>query len=150
MGMGLFVAIWNTTAMLAPYLLVGLAISGILHVLVPEGLIRKYLSGSGIGPVVRAAVIGIPLPLCSCGVIPVAQHLRKDGAGNGATAAFLSSTPSTGVDSIAATWGMLGPTFAGLRLVYAMVSGVIVGWAVELVGSKGAAADIPAAEACAV
>jgi hypothetical protein len=148
--MGLFVAIWNTTAMLAPYLLVGLAISGILHVLVPEGLIRRYLSGSGVGPVVRAAVIGIPLPLCSCGVIPVAQHLRKDGAGKGATATFLSSTPSTGVDSIAATWGMLGPAFAGLRLVYAMVSGVLVGWAVELVGSKESSTDVGEVEACAV
>lgn len=150
MGMGLFAALWNTTAMLAPYLLVGLALSGILHVVVPEGLIRRYLSGSGVGPVVRAAVIGIPLPLCSCGVIPVAQHLRKDGAGKGATATFLSATPSTGVDSLMATWGMLGPAFAGLRLVYAMVSGVLVGWAVELFGSKEKSADVDIMESCAV
>ena len=140
---------WTTIAMLAPYLLVGLALAGILHVVVPDGLIRKYLSGSGVGPIVRAAVIGIPLPLCSCGVIPVAQHLRKDGAGKGATATFLSSTPSTGVDSIAATWGMLGPTFAALRLVYAMVSGVLVGWAVERIGSKERSSDEVVVDSCA-
>jgi uncharacterized protein len=127
-----------------------LALAGILHVLVPDGLIRKYLSGSGVGPVVRAAVIGIPLPLCSCGVIPVAQHLRKDGAGKGATATFLSATPSTGVDSIAATWGMLGPAFAGLRLAYAMVSGVLVGWAVEMAGSKEKSPVDAPVESCAV
>ena len=134
--MSLFSAIWTTTATIAPYLLLGFLLAGILHVLVPPSWVRKYLSGRGAGPIVRAAIAGIPLPLCSCGVIPVAQHIRRDGAGKGATATFLASTPSTGVDSISATWGMLGATFAGFRLVYAVLSGLVVGWAVEIAAPK--------------
>ncbi len=134
--MSLLSAIWTTTATISPYLLLGFLLAGILHVLVPPSWVQKYLSGRGAGPIVRAAIAGIPLPLCSCGVIPVAQHLRRDGAGKGATATFLASTPSTGVDSIAATWGMLGATFAGFRLVYAVLSGLVVGWAVEIAAPK--------------
>jgi uncharacterized membrane protein YraQ (UPF0718 family)/copper chaperone CopZ len=134
--LSLLSAIWTTTATISPYLLLGFLLAGILHVLVPPSWVQKYLSGRGAGPIVRAAIAGIPLPLCSCGVIPVAQHLRRDGAGKGATATFLASTPSTGVDSIAATWGMLGATFAGFRLVYAVLSGLVVGWAVEIAAPK--------------
>jgi len=134
--LSLLSAIWTTAATISPYLLLGLVLAGILHVLVPSSWVRKYLSGRGAGPIVRAAIAGIPLPLCSCGVLPVAQHLRRDGAGKGATATFLASTPSTGVDSISATWGMLGATFAGFRLVYAVLSGLAVGWAVEMASPK--------------
>ena len=134
--MSLVSAIWTTAATIAPYLLLGLVLAGILHVLVPPDWVRRYLSGRGAGPIVRAAIAGIPLPLCSCGVIPVAQHLRRDGAGKGATATFLASTPSTGVDSISATWGMLGASFAGCRLLYAVLSGLLVGWAVEIAAPK--------------
>jgi uncharacterized membrane protein YraQ (UPF0718 family)/copper chaperone CopZ len=147
--MELVEALWNTTAMLAPYLLVGLVLAGILHVAVPEGFVRRHLSGSGMGPIVRAALAGIPLPLCSCGVIPVAQHLRRDGAGRGATATFVSSTPSTGVDSVSATWGMLGPGFAAVRLLYATISGVLVGWAVDRAGGATLPADEPEPGSCA-
>lgn len=131
--MELLESIWNTAGMLAPYLLVGLALSGILHVLVPSRLVRRFLSGSGPSAVVRAALVGIPLPLCSCGIVPVAQHLRRDGASRGATATFLATTPSTGLDSILATWGMLGPVFAVLRVGYALVSGVALGWLIDAV-----------------
>lgn len=133
--MGLLESIWNTWAVLAPFLLLGLGLAGILHVVVPEGLVQRHLSGKGAGPVLRAMLIGVPLPLCSCGVIPVAQHLRSRGAGRGATASFLASTPSTGADSISATWGMLGPGFALARVAFAAVSGVVAGWLVDRLAS---------------
>lgn len=124
-------ALWSTLAQIAPYLLLGLFISGLLHVLVPAGWIAKTLAGTGPSAVVKAALIGIPMPLCSCAVVPVAEHLRRDGAGKGATATFLATTPSTGVDSAAATWGMLGPVFSLIRLAYAFVSGVLLGWLID-------------------
>ncbi|MBK8802537.1 MAG: permease [Fibrobacteres bacterium] len=129
--MELIDALWSTLAQIAPYLLLGLFISGLLHVLVPAGWIAKTLAGTGPSAVVKAALIGIPMPLCSCAVVPVAEHLRRDGAGKGATATFLATTPSTGVDSAAATWGMLGPLFSLIRLGYAFVSGVLLGWLID-------------------
>ena len=146
---GLLLALWTTTTQIAPYLLLGLVLAGALHVFVPSHLVKHYLSGSGPMAVVRSALAGIPLPLCSCGVIPVAGHLRREGAGKGATATFLATTPSTGIDSVAATWGMLGPVFAGVRLVYAIITGLLVGWLVDGLDRKNDAASVPeVAESC--
>lgn len=128
-------SIWTTAAQMSPYLLFGLVVAGVLHVLVPARVIRRHLEGKGWGPIFKAALAGVPLPLCSCGVIPVAEHLRREGAGRGATLSFLASTPSTGVDSILATSGLLGPVFAVLRMAYAFVAGLLAGVLTERFGT---------------
>ena len=88
---------------MAPYLLLGFLLAGIMHAFVPAGLYHRYLGGSSFRSVFNAALLGIPLPLCSCGVIPTAMSLRKEGASRGATVSFLIATPQTGIDSIIAT-----------------------------------------------
>ncbi|MDX2110250.1 MAG: SO_0444 family Cu/Zn efflux transporter [Verrucomicrobiota bacterium] len=122
---------WAMTLEMAPYLLLGFAIAGVLSVLVKPEMVQRWLGGRGWKSVVKATLVGVPLPLCSCGVIPVAASLRKHGASKGATTAFLASTPETGVDSIAATWGMMGPLFAGIRVMVALVTGLVAGALVE-------------------
>jgi len=119
--------VWATTAQMAPYLLFGFLMAGVLSVLISPDLIERHLGSGTIGPVLKASLVGVPLPLCSCGVIPVAASLRRHGASKGATTAFLISTPQTGVDSVLVTYGMLGPVFAIFRPIAALVSGVIGG-----------------------
>lgn len=123
---------WFVTAAMAPYLLLGFAVAGVLSVFISAQWVERHLGGRGWLPSIKAAVFGVPLPLCSCGVIPVSASLRKAGASRGATSSFLLATPQTGVDSILATWALLGPVFAIVRPVVAMVSGVIGGWFVDL------------------
>ncbi len=115
---------------MAPFLLFGFAMAGILHVVLPTPWVVRHLGGTGWRPIVKAALIGVPLPLCSCGVVPVALSLRRQGASRGAVAAFLMSTPQTGADSILVTWGLLGPVIAIVRPIAAFVSGLLVGGAV--------------------
>ncbi len=134
-------SIWATTALMAPYLLLGFFIAGVLHVLIPESWIEKHLGGKGLWPVTKASLIGVPIPICSCGVIPVAAGLRRNGASRGSTVSFLLSTPQTGVDSIAITWGMLGPVFAIYRTLAAFISGVIGGVLTDIFGDDGTAAE---------
>ncbi len=121
---------WLVLAQMAPYLLFGFLVAGLLSVLISPERVEKHLGGNGILPVLKAAAFGVPLPLCSCGVIPVAASLRRHGASRGATTAFLISTPETGVDSIFVTWSLLGPVFAVFRPVVALVSGIVGGAAV--------------------
>ena len=123
---------WTTVGRMSPYLLFGFAFAGVLKVLIPTSFIQKHLSGKGIRPVFWASLFGVPLPLCSCGVIPVSMSLHKQGAGKGATIAFLLSTPQTGVDSILVTLSLLGPVFMIARPVIALITGVIGGIAVDL------------------
>ena len=113
---------------MSPYLLLGFFIAGVLHEFVPQRIFAKRLSGNGIGPVLRAAVFGVPLPLCSCGVIPTAASLRKSGASKGATVSFLISTPQTGVDSILATASLIGIPFAIIRPLVALVTAIAGGY----------------------
>ena len=112
---------------MAPYLLMGMFIAGILHVFIGENFISRHLGGRTYGGIVKATLLGIPLPICSCGVIPVAASLKKEGAGSSATLSFLVSTPTTGVDSIAATYSLMGPLFAVFRPLAAFVSGITIG-----------------------
>lgn len=121
---------------LAPWLLLGAVAAGLLHVIVPAGWMRKHLSGR-MG-VLKAVAIGVPLPLCSCGVIPVGLGLRKSGASNGAAVGFLISTPQTGVDSVLVSASMLGWPFAILKVVVALVTGMIGGILANAVPSKTA------------
>jgi len=130
---GLFKEIWGLFLEMAPYLIVGFFVAGILHVLFPGEKIYKYFSGNSFGAIIRASLFGVPLPLCSCGVIPVAAHLKKEGAGNGPTMSFLISTPTTGVDSIMATYALLGPFFAVIRPVSAFFAGCLAGLIVRKV-----------------
>ncbi|MBR3411906.1 MAG: SO_0444 family Cu/Zn efflux transporter [Bacteroidales bacterium] len=119
---------------MSPYLLLGFLFAGLLHSFVPSKLYNKYLSKPTFGSVVNAALLGIPLPLCSCGVIPTAMSLRKEGASKGATTSFLIATPQTGVDSILATYGMMGLPFAIVRPVAALCTALFGGAAANIFG----------------
>jgi len=112
---------------MAPFLLLGFLVAGILHAFVPQSVYHKWLSGNDVKSILLSLLFGIPLPLCSCGVIPTAVSMRKEGASKAATTAFLIGTPQTGVDSIAATWSVLGLPFAILRPVVALVTGFFGG-----------------------
>jgi len=125
--MGLLKEIWILLTDMAPYLLFGFGIAGFLHIVFPRDTIYKHLSNRNIYSVIKAALFGVPLPLCSCGVIPVAAHIRKSGAGKGATLSFLISTPTSGIDSIFATYSLLGPIFAIFRPIAAFISGIVAG-----------------------
>lgn len=118
---------------MSPYLLFGFLVAGVLSVSLPSRFIAEHLGGRGVRAVFYAALVGVPLPLCSCGVIPVAAFLRQRGAGKGATTAFLISTPQTGVDSILVTYSVLGPIIAAFRPVVAFLSGLLGGAIVDLV-----------------
>lgn len=109
------------------YLLLGFLFAGILHVLVPQHLFSKYLSKNSWLSVMYATLFGIPLPLCSCGVIPTAMALYKEGASKGATISFLIATPQTGIDSIIATYSLLGLPFAIVRPVAAFFTSIFAG-----------------------
>lgn len=130
------IAAWGVTARMAPYLLFGFAVAGLLYVLLPADWVARHLGDRGWRPPLKAALFGIPLPLCSCGVVPVAMSLRRQGASRGATAAFLMSTPQTGVDSMLVTYGLLGPVIAAIRPLAALVSGVLCGWTVDVLSTE--------------
>lgn len=115
------------TGEMSPYLLLGFLIAGILHVFVPARFYSRYLSRDNKFAVLYAALLGVPLPLCSCGVIPTAIGLRNEKASKGAVASFLIATPQTGIDSILATFSVLGLGFAIIRPVAALVTGVCGG-----------------------
>jgi len=121
----------NVVCEMAPYLLLGFLIAGILHVFVPQGFYRKYLSKDNKWAVLWAALLGVPLPLCSCGVIPTAIGLRNEKASKGAVASFLIATPQTGIDSILATFSLMGLGFAVVRPAAALITGVCGGWLVS-------------------
>lgn len=122
---------WHVTALMAPYLLLGFFMAGLLSAFVPVAFIETHLGKRGLWQIIKASLLGVPIPLCSCSVIPVATSLRHHGATKGAAISFLTSTPQTGVDSIAATWGLLGPVFAVFRVIVAFITGIICGATVE-------------------
>ena len=124
-------SIWFLIAEMAPYLLFGFTIASLLHFVLQPGKIKNLLGKPGAGGVLKAALLGIPMPLCSCSVIPVATSFRKAGASRGATASFLSATPQTGVDSILATYALMGGLFSAIRVFIAFVSGCLAGLLIE-------------------
>ncbi len=117
----------------APWLLLGLIAAGLLKAWLPEGLLNRWLGGRGPWPVAKAALIGAPLPLCSCGVLPAALGLRRGGASQSATVSFLIATPETGVDSIAVSYALLGPVMAIVRPIAAILSAIATGLLTALV-----------------
>lgn len=122
---------------MAPWLILGFLIAGILHVTFPDGKINSLLGKVNMKSVFRAALIGIPLPLCSCGVIPTGVSIHKNGASKGAAISFLISTPQTGVDSIMVTYSLLGLPFAVVRPVIALITGVFGGFVTNKVTGNG-------------
>jgi len=112
-------------------------VAGVLSVLVSQSLVERHLGGAGIWQLVKASVFGVPLPLCSCGVIPVSMSLYKHGASRASTISFLLSTPQTGVDSIFVTYSLLGPVFAVFRPIAAFATGIIGGGVVNVFDKSG-------------
>ena len=124
---------------MAPYLLLGFLLAGLMHAFVPPTLYRRFLGGASFRSVCNAALLGIPLPLCSCGVIPTAMSLRKEGASKGATVSFLIATPQTGVDSIIATYSLMGLPFALVRPIVALITALFGGTLVNAFENSDAA-----------
>ena len=125
-------ATWSVTLEVAPWLVLGLLLSGLVKIMVPDQLLQRFFGGPGIMPVVRAAILGTPLPLCSCSVLPAAIGLRRQGTSKGATVSFLVATPENGADSIALTYALLGPLMALIRplaaICCAIAAGGLVTW----------------------
>jgi uncharacterized membrane protein YraQ (UPF0718 family) len=119
--------LWNFVLMSAPFLILGLAIAGMVHSFLNSQNIKRFLGKGNWKSVFYAALLGVPLPLCSCSVIPTAVTLRKSGASNGATSAFLIATPESGIDSIAMTYGLMDPAMAIIRPVSAFFSAFLAG-----------------------
>ena len=120
-------ALFDLSNAMAPYILFGLLFAGVLHETVPESLVTKHLGKESVSSVIKSTIFGIPLPVCSCGVIPLATSIKKSGASKGATLSFLISTPITGVDSILATYGMFGWIFTLYRVITSMIIAIIAG-----------------------
>ena len=121
---------------MSPYLLLGFLLAGIMHAFIPKRYFTRYLSKPDLRSVVNAALLGIPLPLCSCGVLPTAMSLRKEGASKGAATSFLIATPQTGVDSIIATFSLMGLPFAVIRPIVALVTALFGGTLVNVIDKE--------------
>lgn len=133
------------------YLVIGLFFAGILHVCFSREWVTKHVGQNNTASVVKASLLGVPLPLCSCGVIPTAVFLRRNGASTGAVASFLISTPQTGIDSIIATYGMMGLPLAVYRPIAAFLSGIIGGLFINKAAKNNPNefnADFSIAESC--
>ncbi len=120
------------------YILLGLVVSGLLRVFLNPGIVAKHLGKGRYGSVFKAAILGIPIPLCSCGVLPAAATLKKQGANNGAVTAFLISTPESGVDSIAITYALLDPIMTVVRPVAAFFTAFVAGISENIFGKEKA------------
>ena len=125
--MAILTEIWSLLCEMSPYLLLGFLLAGLMHEFIPSKVYTRYLGESSFKSVVLAALFGVPLPLCSCGVIPTAMGIRREGASKGATISFLIATPQTGVDSIIATYSLMGLPFAIIRPIVALLTAVFGG-----------------------
>ena len=136
-------SMWEVLLALSPWLLLGMAIAGLLHVVLPDGFVRRQLTGRY--AVLKAVLLGVPLPLCSCGVIPTGLGPKKDGASNGAAIGFLISTPQTGVDSVLVSSAFLGWPFAIFKVVAAALTGLVGGTLADLTADSSSDAAPEAA-----
>ncbi len=118
-----------TLCEMAPFLLIGFGFAGLLYAFLPKNMIQRYFGGNPLSSSVHAALLGVPLPLCSCGIIPTSMAFYKNGASKGGTVSLLIATPQTGIDSILATYSMMGLPFAIMRTITAFLTGIIGGWA---------------------
>jgi uncharacterized membrane protein YraQ (UPF0718 family) len=122
---------WRIALEMAPYIVLGLIAAVLIYAVFPKDRIQRWMGKRGIGSIVKGALAGIPLPLCSCGVVPVAMTLKRNGASDGATVSFLVSEPETGPDSIAVTWALINPLMTVVRPVAALITAMASGLAVE-------------------
>lgn len=142
-----FEEFWNLTLEMAPYLLLGFLIAGFLNGAFSKDWMQRKMGKKGVGSAIKASIFGIPLPLCSCGVIPTGVSFHKQGASKGATNSFLISTPQTGVDSVLVTYSMMGWAFALIRPIIALITGVLGGiWADTIKGENQKTENIEACE----
>jgi uncharacterized membrane protein YraQ (UPF0718 family) len=147
--LNLLTIFWNLLIESAPWLLIGYLLAGIIKQVIPSEWVHKQMAKPGFVSIVKGALIGAPLPLCSCGVIPTALAVRKAGASKGATSSFLVATPETGVDSISFSYAVLGPVFAIARPVAALTSAIIAGVLVNTFDKEEEVAEpIEAASSC--
>jgi uncharacterized membrane protein YraQ (UPF0718 family)/copper chaperone CopZ len=124
------------------YLIFGLFIAGVLHVIFPDSIIRRHLGKNSFGSVVKSTLFGIPLPLCSCGVVPVAASLRNSGASKGASISFLIATPQIGADSFLVTYALLGWIFGVFRIVASLITAITAGVLVNIITKKDKASSL--------
>src|SRR6516162_1415596 len=132
--LGILQAIWDILKDASVFLLLGFLLAGVLAVLVPRALMRRLVGTGKVKSVFWASVLGLPLPLCSCGVLPMALGLRRQGATPGATVAFLVATPETGADSISLTYALTDPVMTIFRPVAGIVTAIAAGLATNLLG----------------
>jgi uncharacterized membrane protein YraQ (UPF0718 family) len=125
------------------YMMIGLLLVAVANLFLKKEFIADHLGSDNLWSIAKASLLGVPLPLCSCGVIPAGMYIKEKGGSNAATVSFLVSTPQTGVDSIAATYGMMGLTFAWFRPLAAFLSGILTGILVKIFGKK---ADVPSSK----
>lgn len=128
----------------APWVLLGLVLSALVRAWLSERWLRAQLGAGGRWTLLKASLLGAPLPLCSCGVLPLAGSLQQGGASRGAVVSFVVATPETGPDSLAVTWGLLGPVWAVLRPVSAVVVSLACGWGVGRESATTPVASVPA------
>jgi len=142
-------AAWQVLYASAPYMLFGLLMAGLIKACIPDSFVNRHLGGNSTGAVIKASLVGVPLPLCSCGVVPVAASLREQGAGPGPTTAFLISTPETGLDSIALTYALLDPVMTVVRPLAAFITAMSAGLLVNVLPfTVRNAAAAPPSESC--
>ncbi len=158
MGSLLSAIVWETVGVFyeaSVYLLIGFFVAGLFHAYLPANLIARYLGRNDVRSVGLAALFGAPIPLCSCGVLPAASSLQRQGAGRAPLVSFLISTPETGVDSVALTYGLMGPVMAVVRPVVAVVTALVAGIAAigvredQTEGRPSTGAAAVCADACA-
>lgn len=133
---------WHVLTLSAPLMLFGFLVAGLLKALVPDDFIARHLGQDSRANLFKAALFGVPIPLCSCAVLPAAAGIRRQGASKGATTAFLISTPETGVDSIAVSWALLDPLMAVLRPLSAFVTALITGQLVRMLDPDPSPAEV--------
>jgi uncharacterized membrane protein YraQ (UPF0718 family) len=134
----------------SPYILFGILVAGLLKMFLSTEYVARNLGVGRFKPVFKAALLGIPIPLCSCGVLPAAASLRKQGAGRGAVTAFLISTPESGVDSIAVSWALLDPIMTVARPVAAFLTAIAAGISQGFIGQEEEAETVNIDNSCAV
>lgn len=139
----ILLASWEVFLESAPYMLFGFLAAGMLKTFLPADLVARHLGGSRLSGVFKASLLGAPIPLCSCGVAPAAAGLRRQGASKGSTAAFLISTPETGVDSLAVTWALLDPVMTILRPLAALITATVAGIGVNALDRNEPEKQIP-------
>jgi uncharacterized protein len=140
--------LWQYMATVAPYLVFGLLAAGVVHIFVPLSLIQKHLGGDSGKGVLKAALFGIPLPLCSCSVIPTAITLKKGGASNGATSSFLIATPESGVDSMAMTYAMMDIPMTVMRPLAAFLTATLAGFSQMLFNKEEVPQEVEEKKSC--